>query len=257
MRLLRQVTLLLLGAGLFSLVFSVLFNSQVLAFIGLGLVFWGVLLFLARPEKYVERSLLDSASVSEYSTIDRIIRSLNFSGKGYYVPSYPQDRNLPEHLKGLKDMVVFLSPEREADAPPIEEIIKGEFLLSNSKGALVAPPGLGILTEVERRLGMDFARVALGDVGEVLSRFLTQDLNLAKSMRLVVSEKEADLKIFDSVYKSLVPAENCKSSFAVLGGPISSAVACALAKASGKMVTVQRQMFYPDGLTVEVVYGFR
>ena len=88
-RLLRQITMLLLGFGLFSLVFSVVFNSQVLAFIGLGLVLWGVLLFLARPEKYVERSLLDSVSVSEYSTIDRIIRSLNFSGKGYYVPSYP------------------------------------------------------------------------------------------------------------------------------------------------------------------------
>jgi hypothetical protein len=255
--LLLQIKTIFLVSGFFSLVFSIFSNSQVLAFIGLGLVLWGAILFLARPEKYVEIGLLDSVSVSEYSTIDRIIRSLNFSGKGYYVPSYPQDRNLPEHLKGLKDMVVFLSPERDADALPIEEIIKGEFLLSNSKGALVAPPGLGILTQVERRLGMDFARVALGDVGEVLPRFLTQDLNLAKSMQLTVSEKEAHLKIFDSAYKSLYPAENCKSSFAILGCPISSAVACALAKASGKMVTVQRQMFYPDGLTVEVVYGFR
>jgi hypothetical protein len=251
-----KIAVLFLLFGSLSIVFSVYSKSQVLAFVGLGLTFWGALFLLVRPLKYVEGALLDSVAASEYSTIDRIITSFEYKGKGYYVPPYPKDVHLPQYLKGLKDMVVFLSAETDFATPSIEEMAEGKFLLTKSKGVLVAPPGLGLLAQVEKQLRQDFTKMKLEEVCEVLPRFLTQDFNLAKSMEMTLSENEVNLTIIDSLYQSLYQAENNWSSVALIGCPIVSVVACALAKSSGKFVTIHKQLVSPDGMTIIVGYRF-
>lgn len=251
-----KIAVLFLLLGSLSIIFSVYSKSQVLAFIGLGLTFWGALFLLIRPVKYVEGTLLDSAAASEYSTIDRIITSFKYNGKGYYIPSYPKDVHLPDHLKGLKDMVVFLTAENDVVMPSIEEMAEGKFLLTKSKGVLVTPPGLGLLTQIEKQLRQDFTKMELGEVCEVLPRFFTQDFNLAKAIEMTLLENEVSLKIFDSLYQSLYRAEKSLSSVSLLGCPIVSAVACALAQTSGKIVTIQKQTLSPDGLTIEFRYRF-
>jgi len=251
-----RVAIVFLFSGVFSLIFSVFYGSQIMAFIGLGLVLWGVLFLLLRPGKCVESSLLESTAASEYSTIDRIIKDFKYQGKGYYIPPYPKDARLPEHLKGLKDMVVFLSAENDAGTPSIEDMVEGRFLLVKSKGALVTPPGLGLLTQIEKQLPRDFTAMDLGELCEVLSRFFAEDFNMAKAVEMNLLENEANLKLSESLYQSFYQAENPYRSISLLGCPIASAVACALAKASGKIVAIQKQTSSPDGLTIEVWYRF-
>src|SRR3989304_6704819 len=106
-----KIGVVFLISGISSLIFSIYSESQILALIGLGLTFWGVLFFLLTSVRYVEGSLLNSTAVASYSTIDRIIKDFKYTGKGYYIPPYPRDVYLPEHLKGLKDTVVFISAE--------------------------------------------------------------------------------------------------------------------------------------------------
>ena len=67
-------------------------------------------------------------------------------------------------------------------------------------------------------------------------------------------EGQVYLKTFDSLYKNLYGRENNLKSISLLGCPIVSAVACALAKASGKVVTIQKQKVSPDGSEIEVWY---
>ena len=57
-----KISIMFLVPGILSLAFSITSNSQVLAFIGLGLTFWGALFLFVRPLRYVEGSLLDSTS---------------------------------------------------------------------------------------------------------------------------------------------------------------------------------------------------
>ena len=86
-----KISILFLISGILMLVFSIYAKSQILALIGLGLTFWGVLFILVKPVNLVEGNLLYNDTVSAYSTIERIINEFNYKGKGYYIPPYPQD----------------------------------------------------------------------------------------------------------------------------------------------------------------------
>jgi hypothetical protein len=244
----------LLISGIFSLILSIYSESQILAFIGLGLTFWGALFFLLTSVRYVEGSLLESTTTALYSTIDRIIKDSGYKGDGYYIPPYPKDVYLPDHLKGLKDTVVFVSTINDSNMPSIEELAEGKFLLENPKGVLVIPPGSGLLSQIEKELNIDFAKTQLNELCEILPRFILENFSLAKEMEMELREGQVYLKTFDSLYKNLYSREKNLKSISLLGCPIVSAVACAIAKASGKTVTIQKQNVSADGLTIEVWY---
>jgi hypothetical protein len=241
-------------SGVLSLVLSLTTESQILSFIGLGLTFWGALFIVITPRRFVEGSLLDATAISAYSTIDRMISDLKYKGKGYYTPPYPKDVYLPEHLKGLKDMVVFISAENEADMPSIQELAESKFLLQKPQGVLVTPPGIGLLTQIEKKVKVDLTKISLDELCEVMPRFILDNFSLAKEMEMTIEENQVNLKLSDSIYKNLYSSENNLKSIMLLGCPIVSAVACAIAKTSGKPVVIQKQETTPDGSTVQVLY---
>ncbi len=249
-----RISVLFLISGIVLLAFSIYAESQILALIGLGLTFWGVLFILVRPLKLVEGSLLYNASISSYLTADRILNDFSYKGKGYYIPPYPEDVYLPEYLKGLKASLVFISAKNDSEMPSIEEIAKGKFMSKTQKGVLLAPPGAGILTQIESKTKMDFTKMTLNELCEVLPPFFTQDLNLAKELEMQLDGDQIRLKMVDSLYKNLYSARNNLKSVTFLGCPIVSAVACAIAKTSGRTVAIQKQQPSPDGLAIQVWY---
>jgi hypothetical protein len=249
-----RIVVIFLVSGISLLFLSIFYESQILAFIGLSLTFWGVLFLLLTPARYVEGSLLNSTIVASYSTIDRITKDLKYTGKGYYIPPYPKDVYLPEHLKGLKDAVVFIPAESDFAMPAIEQMAQGRFLVEKPKGMLVAPPGLGLLTQIEKETNVDFIKIGLSELCEVLPRAILQNFGLAKDIAVTLEKNQVNLRILDSIYKNLYSSENNLKSVSLLGCPIVSAVACILAKVSGKAITIQRHIVSPDGLTIEVWY---
>ena len=240
--------------GILSLALSVYGDSSVLAFIGLGLTFWGALFFFVRPMKYVKGSLLDSTAISSYSTLDRIIKDLGYKGKSFYIPPYPKDVYLPEYLVGLKDMIVFISADSGAGMPSIEEMAKSRFLLENPKGICVAPPGLGLLTQIEKELEREITKLSLSELCESLPKLILENLQLAKDVEMEPKDNQVYLKLFDSIYKNLYSRESNLRSVHFLGCPIASAVAGAIAKTTGKIVTIQRDEMSADGQTIHVWY---
>jgi len=240
--------------GVLALVFSIFKNSNILAFIGLGLTFWGALFFFIKPVQYVQSSLLDSTAKATYKTIDRIVKDLKIKGKSYYIPPYPKEVYLPEYLKGLKDPVVFITAGA-GGMPSIEELAKSKFILENPNGICVAPPGLGLLEQCERELKKDLAKLKLTDLREALPPLIVESLGLAKEMEMNIKDNHVYIKIFDSIYKNLYVAEENLKSVHFLGCPLISAIACALAKVSGKTVTIQGIKVSTDRQTTEVWYS--
>jgi hypothetical protein len=249
-----RIGVVFLLSGILSLIFSIIVESQILALIGLGLTFWGALFFLFTPMRYVKGSLLVDTAVASYSTIDRIIKNFKNIEKGYYIPPYPKDVYLPDHLKGLKDPVVFISAEKSVAMPSIEELAEGKFLLEKTKGILVAPPGLGLLFQIEKALGIDYVKIELAELCEVLPRSILENFNLAKDIVVTPKEDYVEMKIFGSIYTNLYSAESNLKSIIFLGCPLVSAITCVLAKASGKAVEIEKQLVSPDGSTIEVRY---
>jgi hypothetical protein len=247
-----KIGIVFLVPGVLSLILSMSTGSPVLAFIGLGLTFWGALFFFARPIKFVKSSLLETTAIASYSTIDRIIKDLNYKGKSFYIPPYPKDVYLPDHLKGLKDMIVFVSADTGATMPSIEEMAKGSFLLENPRGISISPPGLGLFTVVENELKTDVATLSLNELCDTIPKVMLENLQLAKEIEMQAEKDTIRFRIVDSVYKDLYSREKNLLSVHSLGCPIVSAVACATAKSTGKMVTIQKDEVSLDEETVQV-----
>ena len=252
----EKVGVMLTTSGITVLVLSVLSESQILAFIGLSLIFWGFLFFFIKPIRYVKGNLLDLAATSTYITVDRIVNDLKFKGRSYYIPPYPKDVYLPEYLRGLKEMVVFISADTQPEMPSIEEIAKSKFLLKNPNGICISPPGLGLLNQIERELGEDTTKVDLETLLERLPQIITESLELAKEVEMKKDGKKVYVRIDDSIYKNLYKREQNLKSVHFLGCPLASAIACAIAKASGKIVTIEKDNVSTDFQTIEFWYSF-
>lgn len=248
-----QIGLVFAVPGILSLAYSVLRQSQVLAFIGLGLTFWGALFFLVRPVMYVRGSLLNTTSTPLYSTIDRILNDLRYEGRGLYVPPYPKRAYLPEHLKGLKETFVFISAGSDSSSLPVEEMATGKFMTQNPKGMLFIPPGLGLMEQLEKSSRTDFTKMSLEDLCASLPQLIMENFQLAKETDMRTDNGQVYLKTIDSIYTALYLDVKLKS-VKLLGCPLASAVACAIAKATGKPVSIQKISTSPDGRTVEVSY---
>jgi len=243
-----------LVCGAIVLSASVATSSTILAFIGLGLAFWGGLFLFTRPVKFVRSTILDSTAISAYTTIDRITEDLNYKGKPIYIPPYPKEAYLPEYLKGLKEMTVFISAEDFTAMPTIEEMAKKQFLLENPKGICIAPPGYGLINLFEKELKTEFTQIGLEQLYDTLPTVVVTNLELAKEFEINSENALIHIKIVDSVYMDLYSSDQSFNSIHSIGCPLTSAVACALAKITGKLVTIVKDIVSSDLRTIEVWY---
>ncbi|MEM2820600.1 MAG: hypothetical protein QXF31_05440 [Candidatus Bathyarchaeia archaeon] len=237
--------------GALALIFSILRDSTTLAFIGLGLTFWGALFFFIKAERHVHESLLDSTAISIYTTADRAIRDLKIGSNSYYIPPYPKDVYIPEHLKGLKEATVFISDSESM--PPIEVIAQRKFLLENPRGICVSPPGLGILDQIEKEMGKDLSSIQLSDLSESLPPIIVENLQLAKEIEMRHEGNQVHVIMVNPAYRSLYASGDLKSVH-FLGCPLVSAIACAIAKSTGKIVTIQKIDISQEDQAVKVLY---
>jgi hypothetical protein len=239
--------------GILALGFAIRANSQVLAFIGLGLTLWGAVFLLITPVEYVKADLITATAAPAYETIERILKDLKPKGNGIYIPPYPKDAYLPEHLKGLKESVVFIPTGTTVATPAIEEIAQSKFLLQNPKGICITSPGLGLLTQFEKEIRTSLTRIGLEELCETLPQIILENFQLAKEIEMHPEKGQVQLRITDSIYMSLYRKPNQKS-IQTLGCPLISAIASAIAKTTGKPVTIQALNANIDAETIEVTY---
>ena len=112
----RLVGLLLLILGLIALAVSIIYESTLLAFIGLSLTFWGPLLLYINPEKHVKLTLLDSTVIPSIANLDQILTELKYQGKPIYLP--------PKYLGASEDTKIYILKQKDADLPTPEQIQK-------------------------------------------------------------------------------------------------------------------------------------
>jgi len=252
----EKIGFALIIVGALTLSYSFVASSSTLAFIGLGLTFWGALFLFAKPMRFVRGTLLDSTAVSFYTTADRIIEDLKHKGKGIYIPPYPKEAYLPEYLKGLKEMIVFIPAQDTATIPAIDEMAKKRFLLKNPKGICITPPGSGLVGIFEKELKTYLTTFDLNSLFKSLPRVVTQNLELAKDLEMSMHNDHVHIRISDSIYKDLYSRERGLESVYAIGCPLTSAIACALTQTTGKLVTIDKHEVSPDGQMVEVWYRF-
>jgi len=233
----------LAGVGGVSLILSVVFTSTVLAFIGLGLLFWGALLLFIRPRKYVRSDLMDSTAISSLATIDRVMENLGYNQKGIYIPSHNPEK-----------AVVFVPSKPLKRVPKAEEVEKQVFV-KDPAGIAMVPPGLALANLFEKELGVPFSKMSLQEVRERLPKLLIDDLEMAQDFEMKIEGNTVEMKLVESVYADF--CRKLKGSTKVcssLGCPLCSALACVIAQSSGKPVEFDRDKYSVDGRTVDTTY---
>jgi len=258
-------TLLLFGT--LSLLLSTFYEQAILAFIGLGLTFWGALLLYIRSENYVKRNLLNSTTLPTLTNLNQILTELGYQGNAIYLP--------PKYFKDPETSKIFISKRKSTNLPTPEEIRQEEdkILLKNAEGALIIPPGLSLSKLFEKTLGTSFTKVDLEYLQQNLPKLFIEDLEIAENLEIQTKPSKTAKKINDSasviqvkyniihvkitnsVYKDMCKeARKLPRICGDIGCPICSAIACSIAKASGKPVTIEKTESTEDAKAIEVYY---
>jgi hypothetical protein len=240
----------MLGLGAISLVASIFSVSQILAFIGLGLIFWGAILTYVQTEEYVKEELLDATATSSLAVLNQIIQELDYKGKAIYLPQ--------RYLKDPEAYKAYIPQQKEGKLPAPEHIQEQEtkLFLENPQGILVEPPGAKLTKLFEKTLETNFTRVDLKYLQQNMPKLFIEHLEIAQDFEMKTENNKVYVKIENSIYKNLTKeATNLSNLYFSLGCPVSSAIACALAKATGKPIIIENQRISEDGKNTEIEYG--
>jgi hypothetical protein len=130
----------------------------------------------------------------------------------------------------------------------------GKFITQNPKGILLTPPGAALMEQFGRMLGTDLTKMSLEDLCTSLPQLILENFQLAKEATMTTENSQVHLNTTDSIYTGLYRDASLKS-LKLLGCPLASAVACAIAKATGKQVVIQNLTTSNDARKVEVTYS--
>lgn len=244
----RLVCLILFFFGSVALAFSINFSSSILAYIGLGLIFWCAILLYIQSEEYIKKILFDKTTLQLLTVLDQIILGLGYKGKGIYLP--------PKYLRDFESNKVFIGAQEGTKLPLPEQIQieKDKVILKNPEGILITPLGAQLTKLFEERLGVDFTKVDLQFLEQNLAKLLVANLEIAQNFQMEIKNNKVHVKITNSIYQNVCKKAKMLSNIDnSLGCPLCSAIACTLAKATGKPIIIEKKQV-EDGHAIDIEY---
>ncbi|MGD9130326.1 MAG: hypothetical protein PVH73_01970 [Candidatus Bathyarchaeota archaeon] len=245
----KVITFIFLVMGAIALFVSIVYASSILAFIGLGLVFWGAFLAYIQPEQYTKKVILDATVIPSIDTLNQIIQELNYKGKAIYLP--------PEYLKNPEASKVYISKQKEGELPEPELTIKHEnkLFVGNPNGILLTPPGAQLSRLFEKLLDTNFTKTDLNYITHNMPKILIENLEIAENVKIETENNKIKIKITNSTFKETHKGtDKLSHTYPYFSCPLSSAVACAFTKATGKPIAIENVQVSEDGNVVETTY---
>jgi hypothetical protein len=237
----RAIALMVLVLGLVSLLGSAAYNSYVVAVIGLGLTFWGALPLYLVPSKQVRLDLLTATGTSSFADIERILATSGSTAKGVYLP--------PKLLEDYQSSLVFVPATAETALPKREEVDTEKLYSKKPEGIYLTPPGLALSRLFEKELNVSFTETDLKYLQKELPR-LFEKLEISKDTSMTANDTTATITIAKHIFIPLCDEiAKLRRAHETVGSPLSSALACVLAKATGKPVTLQKEETTQDQTT--------
>ena len=242
---------ILIAMGTVILSLSIIYSSSILALIGLGLLFWGVTFTYITTSDYVKKILFDTTVAAQQATLNRILQKLEYRGDTIYLP--PRFFNTANTYKAYipKDKLKIL---------PIADILpkqKPDFLIDyikNPSAVLITPPGVELAILFEKTLKIDFAKLSLQDLQRRLPDLLIDDLEVTSYFDMQIEEDLARVQIDDSYFRYSNAETELSSLYFFFDSPLICAIACILAKTTGKLIIIERQKTETEPKVVTVKY---
>ncbi|MFB3890239.1 MAG: hypothetical protein ACE14S_12175 [Candidatus Bathyarchaeia archaeon] len=240
----------LIAFGALAIVISIIYDSPVLAFTGLGLLFWGITFAYIQTNEYARKDLLDATALSAIQALNQMARDVGCEGKAVYLP--------PKYMKDMSVQRVFVPRMKNGFIPKPEQIQdQGEnMFVQNPQGLLFLSPGAELTGLFEKSLEIDFIRVDLAYLRKRLPRLFVEELEIAKSLEIEVAEPVVHVRIENPLYRTQYNESRQQPDInATFGSCLTSAIASTLAKATGKPVTITKEEASEDGKTITSEYA--
>ena len=242
-----QYILILFGVGALS--WSIYQGSTVLAFIGLSLTFWGVIIQFIKKVKYIQPDLLNAVIIPNSLTIMCIISDLGFEGKVVYLP--PSTYRLKDYKEGL----VYIPLKENAPLPRIEEIPEGRAFHKNLDGLFLIPSGLDLVNFFEEELGTEFIQEDFKYLKDQLPKLFVEKLEIASGLKINENDNQVNFQISGSIFlntcKQIRDVGTCNN----FGCPLCSSIACALTRTLGKPVIIEKAELINNESTINIIFS--
>lgn len=237
----NTVSYSLLFLGLVALAFFVLYNTYILAFVGLGLTMWGALFLYIKPTKYVKSDLLNITSFSTLVNIEKLLTDTNANSAGIYLP--------PKRLQDYTSSLAFVSTKPNQPLPTTKETDTQKLEIKDPAGLLITPPGLALSKLLEKELKRSFTETSIKDLETRLPPLFDR-LEITKHLSVQHEENGVTVNVRNSVLDDLCrQTAKLEKTHKTLGCPLSSALACIFAKATGKPISIEAEETGPDEST--------
>ena len=219
--------------------------------IGLGLVLWGIITRYITSQEYVKKEFLVSLAIANYSSIDRVFKEMGIVQRAIYLPA--------QYLNDIESNIVFLTKNINDKLPSSERVmLEDQVNVGVERGKLLLPPGHGLTKLIEKRMRKSFTKVDLSFLIQNLRKVVIDDLELVKDFRIKAQNNSVQILFEDAIFGDVGLYEGGKFSkiIELVGCPFSSAVACALAKATGKPTAISQYQRLKGQNVVNVTYQF-
>lgn len=243
---LNQIVIFILLIGVGLTIISAFYISSLLAIIGVSIIFWGIILLYVTPSKHVPLTLFNASHEGTIDNIERLILQLNLIESGIYLP--------PRNLKNTESSLVFIPKTPQTPIPTSDETNQKQ-LTKRKTGAFVTPPGAALSRIFEEELGDSFTKTDLNQIQNKLPRILTESLELAENVEIQIQDNIVEVEITGSVLNEICQQTDSQpKTHKQIGCLLSSAIACALAKATGKPTIIQNEIRDQETKTTHITY---
>jgi hypothetical protein len=251
--------------GTISLTASIGYNSSVLAFIGLGLVFWGAILLYVKPEEYARKTLMEALLSPSLTTLNQMILDLAYKGDATYLP--------PKYFTNPETTKIYISKQKSAMLPGSEQIqnYENQLIAKTTQGLLITPPGIQLSKLLEECLGTSFIKTDLKNLQQKLPKLIIEDLEIAEDLEIQENdptERNEDpaalgtqmknttihAKITRPIFGNIFKNDDSSQLASSITCPLCSAIAIAITKATGKPVRIADTKNSEDGNLIETTY---
>ncbi len=230
--------------GLLLIGLSALYASSFLAIFGVALAFWAAILFYIKPTKYASLTLLNA--VSQTSNIERILVEMGLKSKGVYLP--------PKIIKDVESSVVFVPKTINTALPSLDDNISNLYE-KNGNGVFITPPGLVLSRLFEQEFGSSFMKIDLLQLKKILPMLLIERMELAETVEIQIEVNAIRIKIMSDILNQMYLSSSIQPfTHSQVGCLISSALACVLAKVTGKPIIIQDEVYSTRTKTTTIFY---
>jgi hypothetical protein len=237
----------LLAIGITCIAISAFNASSFLAILGTSMIFWGAILLYITPSKQVPLTFLNASALSNTSNIERILSEHNVAEKGVYLP--------PKNLTDIESSLIFVPEKPNQPLPKREDTTDQKLTSKNQKGIFLTPLGLALSRVFERELGVSFTKTDLTYMQEKLPKLLIETLGLAENVEIQTQNNTITTQIAGNILSGVCQeTRKLPRTHETVGCLLPSAIACALAKATGKPIIIAKEEQSQDDKITVIEY---